>query len=327
MPTDFKIISTLSPLKLSREYLQFCSDNNQSFFRLNGSHISDIELPQLIDKIRIYATNFPVTLILDLQGKKVRISNLVTPINLKFNQILEIKSSHVSEKGDFTIPSSSFFKIVENGDLILLQDAAIQLEIIAQTDEIIKCRVIQGGKLRSGAGLSIKGRNLLNVNYLENLKSQIVIAKKYEVDYLALSYTTDSKEIENLREFCNSISYNPRIIAKIEHPKAFDHLDQILEKADENWYCRGDMGNLISPRQLSDWQEKIITRCQTLNRPIIIAGQVFQHLTEHLLPTRSEVIHFYHLMDRGINGIVLSDETVLGINPINSMKQVVSLIS
>jgi pyruvate kinase len=326
MPTEFKIISTLSPLKLTREYLQFCLENHQPFFRLNGSHLSDNELTKLIDKISDYVTHFSITLILDLQGKKLRIGKLATPINLSSGQIIEIKSSENSEKGEITIHSSSFFEIVETGDIILLQDAAIQMEIISVIDRTIRCRVRQGGKLRSRAGLNIKENKLLNVEYFDNLKSQINIAKKYEVDYLALSYTTNAKEISNLKDYCRSISYNPRLIAKIEHPQAFDHLDKILKIADEIWYCRGDLGNFISPRQLSDWQEEIVTRCRKLNKPIIIAGQIFQHLAEHLLPTRSEVIHFYHLIDRGINGIVLSDETAIGINPINSMKQIVSLL-
>jgi pyruvate kinase len=50
-----------------------------------------------------------------------------------------------------------------------------------------------------------------------------------------------------------------------------------------------------------------------------MAGQVLEHLTSHRDPTRSEVCHLYDLKVRGYAGIVLSDETAIGIDPVNAV--------
>jgi pyruvate kinase len=326
MASQFRIISTLSPLNLSEEFLKYCLDNNQAFFRLNGSHLTDSKLEELIETVKKYFKDSPTSFILDLQGKKLRIGKLRDPIDLKSDQYVQIIYGTKPEKTAIPIPSISFFNSVNIGDIILLQDASIQLEIISKSDNSLNSRVIQAGTVRSDAGLNIKGRELLDQSYMQNIKSQINVAKKYNLDYLALSYITNATDLIDLRSHCQVSSYTPKIIAKIEHPKALDQLNDICHSADEIWYCRGDLGNFISPRQLSDWQKKIIETCHKYYRPIIIAGQVFQHLTEHDLPTRSEVVHFYDIIDRGVSGIVLSDETAMGLNPTNSLRQIISLI-
>jgi pyruvate kinase len=77
---------------------------------------------------------------------------------------------------------------------------------------------------------------------------------------------------------------------------------------------------------LSERQNKIIETCIRIQRAIIIAGQVFQHLVDHAFPTRSEIVHFYNLLDYGANGIVLSDETAISKNPVNSLQQTINLL-
>jgi len=57
-----------------------------------------------------------------------------------------------------------------------------------------------------------------------------------------------------------------------------------------------------------------------------MAGQVFEHLTAHPEPTRSEVCHLWDLISRGYEGIVLSDETAIGRDPVNAVKVAASLV-
>jgi pyruvate kinase len=57
-----------------------------------------------------------------------------------------------------------------------------------------------------------------------------------------------------------------------------------------------------------------------------MAGQVLEHLTSHPEPTRSEVCHLYDLVRRGYNGIVLSDETAIGADPVGAVSQAGALL-
>jgi pyruvate kinase len=51
-----------------------------------------------------------------------------------------------------------------------------------------------------------------------------------------------------------------------------------------------------------------------------LAGQVFHHLTCSRQPTRSEVSHYYNVSMEAYSGIVLSDETAIGVDPINAVR-------
>jgi pyruvate kinase len=60
--------------------------------------------------------------------------------------------------------------------------------------------------------------------------------------------------------------------------------------------------------------------------PTLIAGQVLEHLTHHADPTRSEVCHLHDLLQRGYAGIVLSDETAIGCDPLRATQTASDLI-
>ena len=58
-----------------------------------------------------------------------------------------------------------------------------------------------------------------------------------------------------------------------------------------------------------------------------MAGQVLEHLTRHGQPTRSEVCHLFDLTARGFAGIVLSDETAIGRDPVHAVAAAASLLA
>ncbi|MCW3136747.1 MAG: pyruvate kinase, partial [Canidatus Methanoxibalbensis ujae] len=86
------------------------------------------------------------------------------------------------------------------------------------------------------------------------------------------------------------------------------------------------LGTMISPKKLGYWQDKTVEIAKRLKKPILIAGQVFHHLTRNRQPTRSEVVHFYYLRKHKVDGIVLSDETAIGIDPVNALREVFALL-
>jgi pyruvate kinase len=63
-----------------------------------------------------------------------------------------------------------------------------------------------------------------------------------------------------------------------------------------------------------------------LRCPVLMAGQVLEHLTRHREPTRSEVCHLHDLVARGYAGIVLSDETAIGVHPVHAVAQAAALV-
>ncbi len=113
-----------------------------------------------------------------------------------------------------------------------------------------------------------------------------------------------------------AITFSPfqlHLIAKIEDRIGVENLEEIIEgsAADEIWLCRGDLGADAGDVELPALQRRVLQAA--LGRlPVLVAGQVFHHLTVAPSPTRSEVCHVADLVEQGVNGFVLSDETAVG---------------
>jgi pyruvate kinase len=93
---------------------------------------------------------------------------------------------------------------------------------------------------------------------------------------------------------------------------------------DALWVCRGDLGEQLGPAALARFVGSFSPA--DLPRPVLMAGQVLEHLTEHAEPTRSEVCHLFDLWQRGYAGVVLSDETAIGRRPAHAVARAASLV-
>ncbi len=325
MPKKIKIISTLGPNSLNAQFLAQCRECDQLYFRLNGSHLPDSDIRSYLEYVR---QNFPDSnpeFYLDLQGSKVRIGDFPAPVSLSQMQQLSFVLENSTSDMKIPLPYSDFFLAAEEGDILNLQDGQIKLRILKKFQNRVLTRVEQEGNLKPRSGISIQNKEM-EFNGLDDIqKKQIEIAKKLEIDYLALSYVKRLSDLEQLKAICNDLDYSPKLIAKIEHPDALKQLLDISKTANEIWFCRGDLGAAIPQKELGYWQDMTIQIAHLHQTPLFIAGQVFHHLTYHNEPTRSEVVHFYHILKQDINGIVLSDETTIGINPINAHSKIISL--
>jgi pyruvate kinase len=107
------------------------------------------------------------------------------------------------------------------------------------------------------------------------------------------------------------------VVGKVERSEALADLDQISARTDAVWICRGDLGAQLGLGALA----RTVAAIDPVRHPVpvLMAGQVLEHLTEHETPTRSEVCHLFDLVSRGFAGIVLSDETAIGRDPVHAV--------
>lgn len=322
----FKIISTLGPVSLNQEFLQLCNKFSQSYFRLNGSHLSVEEMQEYAKLIQKYTSAMDPELYLDLQGNKLRIGQLKQDLQLTAGKMIALKLSGYSSTGEVPIPHQQIFQQAAIGDYLCLQDAGIKLQIVKVQSNSILAKILEGGRLRSRAGINLPGWEIPIYQPSRIETEQVRQSQVLDIRYLALSYVRCEQDLHVLKELCQNFGYFPRLIAKIEHPESLRHLDKICQIADEIWFCRGDLGSLIPLKELGYWQTFTIKMAKKRRKPVMVAGQVFHHLTEHTQPTRSEVVHFWTLREQGVSGIILSDETSIGKNPAGALEEIFKLL-
>jgi len=141
----------------------------------------------------------------------------------------------------------------------------------------------------------------------------IAVSKKYTFVEYAFSFVYDGSEVEQISPYIGE----HRLIAKVERSESFQYITSIDAAFDEIWLCRGDLGAQAGIFELYHLQEDFSSRISSFTKPCFLAGQVLEHMTYFPLPTRSEVIHLCDIEKKGFHGIVLSDETAIGKNPLS----------
>ncbi len=129
----------------------------------------------------------------------------------------------------------------------------------------------------------------------------------------AFSFMEDGREAGWVRERAPGCA----VIGKIERREAAARVRTISAAVDALWICRGDLGAQLGVAGMARWISEYTPG--TDHGPVLMAGQVLEHMTEHPIPTRSEVCHLLDLCRRGYGGFVLSDETAIGRDPVRAV--------
>jgi pyruvate kinase len=139
------------------------------------------------------------------------------------------------------------------------------------------------------------------------------------VDLIAMSFVRDASDIEDLRTLLPHDDA-PRVIAKIERAEALDGLEKILDAADGIMVARGDLGVDLPPEVVPIAQRRLIARARAHNRPVIVATQMLESMTEHPRPTRAEVSDVSTAVFSGADAVMLSAETASGRYPVPAVE-------
>ena len=145
----------------------------------------------------------------------------------------------------------------------------------------------------------------------ENLKG-LSLAKKHDVDFLAISFVRDRRDIEFFKKQAKKLSLSAKILAKIETRQALDNFEEILDSADGIMVARGDLGEEIPFEEVPYYQKKIIKRCVERGKPVITATEMLESMIDNPSPTRAEVSDVANAVLDYTDAVMLSGETATG---------------
>ena len=111
-------------------------------------------------------------------------------------------------------------------------------------------------------------------------------AKKFDVEYAALSFTRYAKDVEELSQ---KHKFEGGIIAKIENNEGVQNAAEILEAANGIMVARGDLGVEIEPEKVPLIQKSLIKQCNQRGKIVITATEMLESMIHQPSPTRAEV--------------------------------------
>jgi pyruvate kinase len=317
---SYELIATLGPGSATPEIWDGMLAAGATALRVNTSHVTLAELDGWLEKVWRWRTSraLALPLVLDLQGSKWRLGDFAA-LQLEDGQPVELAYGETSQRsGTLPVPHEDFFRAapLSNGELAL-NDAKIRLRIEKQQGDTLLARVTQGGMISPRKGITYVASDFRVENISAKDQSILERTRGLEAIRYALSYIKDDLEMQKYRLRFGAQAY---LIAKLERGPALADAAAIDASADELWLCRGDLGAELGLRAMAEAVAAFSAQIANLNRPVIMAGQVLEHMVEQPTPTRSEVCYLYDTLARGYHGFVLSDEAAIGRYPVESCR-------
>jgi pyruvate kinase len=326
-----KIIATLGPAIDTPEMMEQLIKEGVNVFRVNFSHADYDIVKRQIKTIRSLnkKLNKNTAILADLQGPKLRVGKMEDDVVVNNGDEIIFTSEEVL--GNASRVYMNYLKFpqdVKVGEFILLDDGKLKFEVL-ETNNIdeVKTKVIVGGYLRSNKGVNLPNTKISLPALTKKDKKDAIFAIDQKVDWIALSFVRNAKDLKQLNELIAKHSdCKIPVIAKIEKPEAVKKIKKIIANCDGLMVARGDLGVEIPMEQVPLIQKDLVLTAKKARIPIVIATQMMETMMETPVPSRAEVNDVANSVMDGADAVMLSGETSVGKFPLEVIKQMTRII-
>jgi pyruvate kinase len=294
--------------------------------RLNASHTDCEGRTPILRKIREIAMELGRTIpvFLDIQGPKWRLGLFDTPIDAAAGSTGAFYAvggtPPAGAEWAAPTPHTELFKGAKLGQTWLVDDGALVFEVESACDTHVMVKTIIGGQIKQRKGLMPIGLDVQIDPLSEKDLKDVEWGVKENVDLFAQSFVRQVSDLHRLEEAIKAAGGNQPIIAKIEHPKALENLEAILQASWGVMVARGDLGVELGVEKVPTMQKRIIQMARQLLKPVITATQMLESMITNPLPTRAEASDVANAIWDGTDAVMLSAESAAGKYPLESIR-------
>ncbi|WP_111732947.1 pyruvate kinase [Roseovarius amoyensis] len=317
---NVKIVATLGPASEDYQTIRALHEAGADVFRLNmshGSHESIAEKHRIIRQIED-ELNSPIGILADLQGPKLRVGQFADgAVDLAEGAAFRFDLDETA--GDATrvcLPHPEIFAALEPGATLLVDDGKIRLKITDCGADFAQTEVVVGGTISDRKGVNVPDVVLPLKALSDKDRKDLEFACELGVDWLALSFVQRAEDVEEAREL---VAGRAAILSKIEKPSAVKWFDSILAASDGIMIARGDLGVELPVQNVPPIQKRLVRRCRTAAKPVIVATQMLESMITSPMPTRAEVSDVAAAIYEGTDAVMLSAESAAGSWPVEAV--------
>lgn len=311
-----KIVCTIGPATSDEETLRRLAEAGMDVARLNFSHGTHDEHARVIERLRRIGGG-GVAILQDLSGPRVRIGALRGGrVELRPGAAVTLVPRAIEgDERAIGVNTPRLIRALRPGDVILLADGLLQLEVVRATAGGALCRVVVGGELAARKGINVPTRSVDVPAMTAKDRRDLRFGVANGVDLVALSFVQSAQDVRR----CRRLARRP-VIAKIEKHEALARLDEILAAADGVMVARGDLGVEIPLERVPMEQKRVLRAANAAGRPAITATQMLRSMVESPRPTRAEVADVANAVLDGTDAVMLSEETAVGRHPVEAVR-------
>jgi pyruvate kinase len=319
-----KMVCTLGPATSDPEVVQALVSSGMNVARINMSHGTHEAHRHLIQAVREASRNVdrPVSILVDLQGPKIRVGTLETSIQLEEGTHVTFAPEAEAKADEIPTTYPDLARDVHTGDPVLLDDGLLELECLDTDGERATFRVIRGGELKSNKGINIPAGALSASSLTAKDRRDLEFALDQEVEFIGLSFVRSADDVRALQAL---VEDRALVVAKIEMARALSAIEEILEESDMVMVARGDLGVELPFEKVPLAQKRIIQLANYHARPVITATQMLDSMIHYPRPTRAEASDVANAVLDGTDAVMLSGETAVGEYPLKALEALVRI--
>ena len=320
-----KIVCTLGPAVASKDAILGLVRDGMDVARLNFSHGDYPDHEQNYRWVREATdeTGHAVGILADLQGPKIRLGRFEGDGKTYWETGETVRITVDDVEGTHDRVSTTYKQLAQDakpGDRLLVDDGKVGLVCTEVDGNDVVCRVTEGGPVSNNKGVSLPGMDISVPALSEKDKADLRFALELGVDIIALSFVRSPADVELVHEIMDEVGRRVPVVAKLEKPEAVDALESIILAFDAVMVARGDLGVEIPLEQVPAVQKRVIQIARENAKPVIVATQMLDSMIENSRPTRAEASDVANAVLDGADGVMLSGETSVGVDPHNVVR-------
>ena len=318
-----KIVATLGPASSSPAILEKMFSAGVDVVRLNFSHGTAADHIQRAETVREVCRKIDRTvgIMADLQGPKIRVGKFREgKVSLKPGDPFVLDAHR--EMGDAEGVGLDYKELprdVRAGDVLLLDDGKIVLDVTGVDGSRIHTVTRHGGTLSNNKGINRQGGGLTAPALTPKDIEDIRTAAQMKVDYVAVSFPKSGADMYMARELLRAAGGHAMLIAKIERAEAIPALEDIMNACDGIMVARGDLAVEVGDAAVPALQKRMIRQARELNKLTITATQMMESMIASPVPTRAEVSDVANAVLDGTDAVMLSAESASGQYPVETI--------
>jgi pyruvate kinase len=325
-----KISCTLGPASANPATVRALVDTGMDVARLNlshGTHDDHARATALVRKAA-KASGRTVAVLADLQGPKIRLGAFAAgAVELEDDAPFMLRQDPaLGDATGVSIDEPALLEALEPGDVALIGDGLIQLEVVANEGHQVRTRVRVGGRVSNHQGIGLPGARLATPALTAKDRADLEFVLGLPVDAIALSFVRKPEDVLLVREVMQKVGVMLPVIAKIEQPEAVERLEEIVDAFEGILVARGDLGVQMPLERVPLVQKQALRLARERGKPSIVATQMLESMIRETRPTRAEASDVANATLDGADCLMLTAETAMGQHPVEATATMARLI-
>jgi len=317
-----EILCTLGPASLNDYTLARLTELGVDLLRINLSHT---KLGDLVKVIHYIQERTALPICLDTEGAQIRTGDMSgSSMYLKENDVVCVTNSDVRhDVQQLNFYPEDVIPIFEEGDLISIDFNSVLAQVIQNSHQGLKLKILVGGNVGPNKAVTILNRDIRLPVLTEKDIQALKIGTSMNIAHVALSFANRGSDVDVIRTHTSDCT---RIISKIESVAGFRNLEEISGKSDALLIDRGDLSRQVPIELIPRMQKDIISKARQAGVKVYVATNLLESMVKSPNPTRAEVNDIFNTLCDGADGLVLAAETAIGAYPVHCVMMVSKMI-